>query len=220
MKPASSSQSQPRPAIADWVRRFGKAVRRARERRDLSQRALGRIYGVSYDFVRRLENGSNPEPGLGVCGRLAIGLGINLQKVLHGIQRESGETPVGCLCDGLRIHHEKPVRRLLAGEQERTLHIRALVRAGLPLREIPRLQLRDAEEIPATGAFILHGKARDYHFPKGQGAEAVRAVATWAWSGIGLPLDPSWPLVPRAPGDLRAVAYTHVWNAVNLGEPI
>jgi transcriptional regulator with XRE-family HTH domain len=63
-----------------WLRGVGQALRRARERRGISQERLGLDCGLDRTYVSGIERGIR-NPTIWAIRRLCVGLGIRMSKV-------------------------------------------------------------------------------------------------------------------------------------------
>jgi transcriptional regulator with XRE-family HTH domain len=61
---------------------LGQRIKRARERRGLTQVALAQNAGVSLVYVKKLEAGTRQSPSLPVLERIAKALGVKLVDLL------------------------------------------------------------------------------------------------------------------------------------------
>ena len=61
----------------------GYLLKRYRNERGLSQRALGRLANVRWALISELENGKKPDTLLGTAERIAAALGVSLEKLLR-----------------------------------------------------------------------------------------------------------------------------------------
>ncbi len=69
----------------DPTERFSRNLREHRERKGMSQEALGDVAGIHMTEVSRLERGVR-EPRLGTIVRLARGLGVKPARLLEGVE--------------------------------------------------------------------------------------------------------------------------------------
>jgi transcriptional regulator with XRE-family HTH domain len=67
--------------------RLGEAIRRARERKGLSQQELANRSGVAYATVRKIELGETANAGFFTVAAIARSLGLNLTTLARRITR-------------------------------------------------------------------------------------------------------------------------------------
>lgn len=66
---------------------FGRAVRRYREKLELSQEAFADIAGIHRTYVSSIERGK-VQVSIGIAHHLAVALGIPLSRIWHDLERE------------------------------------------------------------------------------------------------------------------------------------
>lgn len=64
--------------------RIGKRVERFRTQQQLTFRELGRRAGISHGWIKQLEAGQTPKPGIAMLQKVANGLKMSLNDLLEG----------------------------------------------------------------------------------------------------------------------------------------
>jgi DNA-binding XRE family transcriptional regulator len=75
-------------AMASLLVRFGRAVRRLRERNQRSQERFANAIGIHRSYMWSIERG-RANPSLDVIARIARGLGVPVSKLFEVAERES-----------------------------------------------------------------------------------------------------------------------------------
>ena len=69
----------------------GRALKRARQDRDLSGSNLSALSGVSIDAIRSIESGRIASPGLLVSSRMTRALSLSLDDLIADVQQEMNQ---------------------------------------------------------------------------------------------------------------------------------
>ena len=62
---------------------IGKAIRKYRQEKNMSQEALARAAYLSLPTVVKIESGETPNPGIDTVKKIAAALGISIDKLLE-----------------------------------------------------------------------------------------------------------------------------------------
>lgn len=73
---------------------IGQRIRTCRQKKKLSQKALAKAVGVSVYRIRLMEAGRIREGEAEMMMALSQTLGVEMDALFHGDQRESGEIPL------------------------------------------------------------------------------------------------------------------------------
>jgi transcriptional regulator with XRE-family HTH domain len=67
--------------------KFGRAVRKLREKQDYSQESFADAIGVHRTYMGTLERGLG-NPSLDIIAKIALGLGISIAKLFEAVEKE------------------------------------------------------------------------------------------------------------------------------------